>query len=208
MAPRAKAAAGVGAVLGMALGAWAAAPPTPVERLELQSYLGRWYQVYASFTVKYTMELGGNCVTADYGVLAGRADAISVTNAVDVLGKQVKVSGYAVADTTRTGVFEVSLGPEADPAHARPFGKPNYLVLAVGPLVDGRYDYAVVSDPRMLSLYILTRDVDRFRERYESDVLKKVSDLGFTSFLNKPRSTSQEGCTYAPAPAPAAALVV
>ena len=36
-----------------------AAPP-PVDTLDVAAYLGRWYQVYGSATVKYTMLLGAN----------------------------------------------------------------------------------------------------------------------------------------------------
>ncbi|CAB9498515.1 expressed unknown protein [Seminavis robusta] len=38
----------------------------PIASLDETAYLGTWKQAYASFTVIYTFELGGNCVTADY----------------------------------------------------------------------------------------------------------------------------------------------
>ena len=42
-------------------GKWA-----PVGKLDVAAYLGVWYQTYASASVAYTFELGGNCVTATY----------------------------------------------------------------------------------------------------------------------------------------------
>lgn len=38
----------------------------PIKNINEEAYFGVWFQVYASATVKYTFELGGNCVTAEY----------------------------------------------------------------------------------------------------------------------------------------------
>merc|ERR1712194_437010 len=144
-------------------------------------------------TVKYTFQVGANCVTADYGPVAGRSDEITVANIVRPLGKKVMVTGYAVADPTQAGVYDVVLGAPghgADPSKPKPFSSANYVVAGLGPLVHGKYDFAIQS------LYILTRDADRFEQQYEADVLKTVEQMGFTSLLNKPLKTSQKGCTY------------
>merc|ERR1740122_747387 len=89
------------ALAGLSLHAAADELPTPVDSLDIGAYLGRWYQMYASATVKYTQELGGNCVIADYASVEGRKDEITVENTVYPLGRKVSVSGYAVADPTR-----------------------------------------------------------------------------------------------------------
>jgi len=180
--------------VGLAFGA-----PKPVASLNVTAYAGRWYQVYASATVKYTFQVGANCVTADYGPVAGRSDEITVANIVRPLGKKVMVTGYAVADPTQAGVYDVVLGAPghgADPSKPKPFSSANYVVAGLGPLVDGKYDFAIVTDFAMQSLYILTRDADRFEQQHEADVLKTVEQMGFTSLLNKPLKTNQKGCTY------------
>merc|ERR1712039_122800 len=109
------------------------------------------------------------------------------------------MGGYAVADPSRAGVYDVVLGPPGfgpDPAKPKAFSDGNYVVVALGPVVDGKYDWAVVSDFKQASLYILTRDVSRFETAYETDVLAQVAKLGFTSIVNKPLKTNQKGCTY------------
>ena len=180
---------------------WIAAPvrgekPDPVEHLYVPSFLGRWYQTYGSFSVKYATELGANCVYVDYEAVAN-SSAISLVNSVQVFGHRVSVQGFAVPSPHRVGVFDVSLGPPGlAPKAPRPYRKSNYVVLVLGPRVGGRYDYAVVTDPTYLSLYILARDVARFAQLHEGEVLEKVSQMGFTSFLNKPRRTNQIGCDY------------
>ena len=113
---------------------------------------------------------------------------------------------YAVANPARAGELEVALaGPGRLPA-LKAFHKTNYLVFGLGPVVNGLYDYALVTDPSQLSLYVLTRDLERFEAAYDSDVLEILRKAGFTSFVNKPRKTPQRGCTYTPEPA--AALLV
>ena len=72
-----------------------------------------------------------------------------------------------------------------------------YYVYALGPIVSGQYQWAVVSDPFMLSLFILSRDHATFVAKYEQDVLALVASLGFTSSLSKPVQVKQGGdCKY------------
>jgi len=108
----------------------------------------------------------------------------------------VSISGYAVANPNQTGEFQVNLGPFANPAKPSPYKSDNYMVFGLGPIVNGKYDYALVSDPNKATLYVLVRDVDRFKDQYETDVLNGLAQLGFTSALNKPLATKQDGCNY------------
>lgn len=182
----------------------AAAPPPVVAALNVSQYVGRWYQVYGSATVIWTMEVGGHCVTADYAT-TGRSDVLSVQNAVRVpiVGVPVKVNGYAVVNPACAGELDVTLGAPGhgpDPASAGQFKSTNYMVVRLGPVVESAYDYAVVSDPKALSLYVLARNVSRFAAQYEASVLKELKKLKFTSFLTRPRKTNQENCKYVPPP--------
>jgi len=180
-----------------ASGVHAAGPP-PVPELDLGAYVGRWYQTYCSNSVRIVPEAGANCVTADYGV-ASDGVAVTVKNTVGLpFGVRVAVEGFAAPNPDVAGEFQVVLGPPGNPPTDIPAytDKPNYVVAAVGPKVDDQYDWALVSDPTGQTLYILTREVERFNEQYEADVLKLAEDLGFTSVLNKPQKSNQEGCKY------------
>eukprot|EP00927_Polykrikos_kofoidii_P058267 TRINITY_DN52679_c0_g1_i1.p1 TRINITY_DN52679_c0_g1~~TRINITY_DN52679_c0_g1_i1.p1 ORF type:complete len:219 (-),score=29.42 TRINITY_DN52679_c0_g1_i1:97-753(-) len=171
----------------------ASSVPVPVENLETAAYLGRWYQMYGSATVIYTMEVGGSCVIADYGT-TNFSDVITVKNTVFPFGFEYSVSGYAVANSARAGELQVNLGPFADPANPKPYTSANYVVVGLGPRVSGQYDFALVTDPRMISLYVLARDPERFSSVYDASVLQQLEALGFTSWWNKPRRTNQEHC--------------
>merc|ERR1712110_287355 len=174
----------------------------PVDDVEVAAYLGRWYQTHASFNVKYSFELGGNCVTADYGP-GPFNDTITVRNTVRLFSWSswfgvVPISGYAAQSPSEPAKLEVSLGPFADPKSRKPFDPPgNYWIVDLGPKnEDSKYEWAVVSGPDQSQLYVLARDVADFKQRQEAAVLESVRAKGFTSFWNKPRETNQEHCTY------------
>ena len=50
------------------------------------------------------------------------------------------------------------------------------------------------SDANQNTLYVLTRDIERFETLYEQEVLDKVEAYGFTGYFNEPIKNDQEGC--------------
>jgi hypothetical protein len=72
----------------------------------------------------------------------------------------------------------------------------SYWILDLGPVVDGHYDYSIISDSKNILLYVLARDVDRFKSNYEADVLAKLSTLGFTGPKKPTESYQGADCVY------------
>ena len=73
------------------------------------------------------------------------------------------------------------------------------LVIKLGPLNPAtyQYEYAVVTDANKASLYIYARNVAKFQETYQKEVLKFCQDYGFNSYYNEPRKTPQPvSCWY------------
>jgi hypothetical protein len=66
--------------------------------------------------------------------------------------------------------------------------------LELGPIVDDLYDYAIVSDDKALSLFVLTRDVDSFYKLYDEQVLLSLNEFGFTKTINSPMTMNQTDC--------------
>lgn len=109
----------------------------------------------------------------------------------------VKITGHAAQSPDIGGALSVILGPFASDPTSATFSSPgNYWIIELGPVVDGLYDYALVSDSKQASLYVLTRDTERFKATYEEGVLSRLEGAGFTGFFNKPLATNQEGCSY------------
>ena len=73
------------------------------------------------------------------------------------------------------------------------------LVIKLGPLNPAtyQYEYAVVTDTNKASLYIYARNVAKFQETYQKEVLKFCKDYGFNSYYNEPKKTPQPAsCWY------------
>ncbi|XP_041473889.1 outer membrane lipoprotein Blc-like [Lytechinus variegatus] len=163
-----------------------------VTNLNIDNYVGRWYEMYSDLVVKATFERNSYCTTATYGKI--NDTAVTVFNSGRLgspTGPPSEIRGMAyVADAAEPGQLKLKF-PNI------PLG--DYWVIALGPVEDNEYQYAVVTEPMMLQLFILARDPDEFRQKYEDDVLDIVKNAGFTRFYNKPRETVQvPDCIYPP----------
>mmetsp|Transcript_3321 Transcript_3321/g.6586 ORF Transcript_3321/g.6586 Transcript_3321/m.6586 type:complete len:198 (+) Transcript_3321:18-611(+) len=165
-------------------------PPVPTN---LTNYAGRWYQMYTDVYVASTFEKGAYCVTADYRLNADNTVSVFNSQALDsVVGPLGNVTGTAYATDT-PGVLSVVFTP----GDASPFPAP-YWVIKLGPVVDGLYDYAVVSDNHDAGLYVLARDPASFPAAYDAEVTAFLAASGFTGRFTTPVSTVQQAdCHYA-----------
>jgi lipocalin len=141
--------------------------PATVNELNLNSYLGHWVQVYGAPT-NAIFQGYGTCATADYGVLDN--GQISVLNSQLNKNKEIeKIGGYGYyKNVSEPGKLTVHLD-------GVPVDSP-YWVVKLGEIVDDEYQYSIITTPSGISLWVLTRYVDRFNELYSVEV---------TDFLNK-----------------------
>jgi len=197
--------------IGAFLAAVAFAAPEPLTDVNLEAYLGRWYQTHASLTVKYTFELGGNCVTADYGLpedfapAEGENSVITVTNEgrprfARYIPKFIlnffKIQGFAAQSLDFDGALSVQFFGGDDPSEVAFDAPGNYWIVALGEIKNGLYSWSVVTNASQNQLYILVRDVADFRANDQAAVLDMVREMGFTKPLNRARATNQDGCNY------------
>lgn len=152
-----------------------------VSTLNINQYLGTWYQVYSDFFVTSTFEKNARCVKAEYHLNPN--NTISVHNSqIDNLGNIQEIYGYAYQQ--EGGKLVVNLNGRDAP----------YWILDLGVEKD-EYVYSIVSDPTKTSLFVLARDPVEFFEKYDQEVLKKLQKMKFTSFRNRPIKTDQTSCT-------------
>lgn len=154
-----------------------------VDNLDLNKYIGLWYEVYQD-KFNFLFQGNGTCSTAKYD--------FTKNNYVSILNKQIKnnkydtITGYAYyKNNDCCGYLTVQLKgtPEAP-----------YWVLDLGPIFNDLYDYAIVSDDKALSLFVLTRDVERFFKLYNDRVLTTLNELGFSKKYNTPTIMNQTDC--------------
>lgn len=155
-----------------------------VDELNLESYVGKWYEVYQDNFNKL-FQGNGRCSSAEYTIL--NDNTVSVFNQqINMKNEYDTITGYAYyKDNDCCGYLTVKLDGTSDAP---------YWVLELGPIINGLYDYSIVSDNMGLSLFVLTRDVDRFYELYDNIVLKSLNEFGFNKAFNTPLVMNQTDC--------------
>ena len=71
-------------------------------------------------------------------------------------------------------------------------------IFKLGPLVNGQYQYSIVSDGGGLGLFVLCRDPPTFEELYEAEVLEYLSLTGFTETRAPIKEYQGPDCDYPP----------
>jgi lipocalin len=162
-----------------------------IKELDLMKYQGRWYQVYGN-RFDQTFEKYSKCITADY--------TINSNSTMSVLNSQLtntnhleQINGYVyykneIDAKNNQGKLRVHLD---NVKHDAP-----YWIVNIGPVINNYYDWAIVSDPSKLSLFVLTRNVDRFYSNYNDEVEDILYNYGYDNLIE----TSHENCTYVPEP--------
>lgn len=126
-----------------------AAVPQPAKPVELQPYLGQWYE-YGRYEAPF--QKGCEAVTATYSL---RDDGrIKVVNAC----RKGAVDGKYDQSTGRAKIVEGSNGAKLKVSFFGPFWG-DYWVLDHGPVgEDGLYQWSIVGEPSGRYLWMLTRE--------------------------------------------------
>jgi lipocalin len=164
---------------------------TTVRTLDLEKYKGRWYQIYGN-NFDQLFEKYSTCITADYTLVPN--SNVSVLNSQYERTKIEQIEGYAYYG-------ESNINPKLFPGELTvhldgvPHDAP-YWVFDLGPVVNGFYEWSIVSDPFMISLFVLARDVTNYYELYNNNVLSILNNYGFETLIE----VSHNNCLYAPLP--------
>lgn len=167
----------IGSIFLIATRAQASFFPKVVSELDLERYLGTWYEVAST---KPIFQLGCVCVTAKYAL---RAD-----NKVQVLNSCRKNDVNAPLDV-REGVASPSDHPAKFNVQFGPIPTPgtNYWVVDLAE----DYSYAVVSSPIRQPIWILSRTPSLSQETLDG-IYQRLSADGF--YVPSISPTLQEGC--------------
>ena len=144
--------------------------PDTVQELDVNQYLGHWSQVYGAPT-NVIFQGYGECITADYGLLDN--GYVSVLN--------TQTNEYAEIETISVYAYYKNIS-EPGQLTVRLDGVPNdapYWVIKLGEIVHNQYQYSVITAPNGISLWVLTRNLERFRLFYSKEVKDFLNDYNF-----------------------------
>ena len=164
-----------------------------VPNVNLNMYSGKWFQAATSRSTKF-LGTGPDYsnVTAVYTCVNNcKNNNISIFNqGLDSYGRYTSIKGISYCENNslpskRKVVFDSVPIPG------------NYWIVKLGPIINCKYDYAVVSGPintnfgTRFSLYVLCRNIQRYEEKYEDEVEKWCLDNGFKYYWNSYIKTKQ-----------------
>jgi apolipoprotein D and lipocalin family protein len=157
--------------------------PVTVPELDVEKYTGRWYQVLGAPTNEIFQGYG-TCITADYGILPN--GSVSVLNAqLDKNGELEEIPGYAYyKNTSEPGKLTVYL-------QGTPFDGP-YWVVKLGEVANDQYQYSIVTVPSQISLWVITRNVEDFYEKYAKSVINYLDQQNY----HYETIVQTKNCTY------------
>jgi lipocalin len=144
--------------------------PNTIDQINIDSYLGYWYQIYGSPT-NVIFQGYGKCITAEYGLLEN--DNISVLNSqVNLENELEQISGYAYyKNVSEPGKLTVHLdGTSVDAP---------YWIVLLGEEKDKQYQYSIVTSPSGVSLWVLVRDINVFLEYYDEEVREFLEEYNY-----------------------------
>lgn len=148
------------------------AVPEPAKPVELNAYLGKWYE-YARYEAPF--QEGCEGVTADYSVReTSSASNIRVVNSCYKGG----LDGAFEQSTGRARIVEGSNGAKLKVSFFGPFFG-DYWVLDRGePGADGQYQWSIVGEPSGRYLWMLTREAVPSEKR-RAMLETRVRELGY-----------------------------
>ena len=159
--------------------------PDTINELDIEKYVGRWYQVLGSPTNEIFQGYG-TCLTADYGILSN--GSVSVLNSqVDKNGNLEEIAGYAYyKNASEPGKLSVYL-------QGTPFDGP-YWIVKLGEVKDDQYQYSIITVPSQISLWVIARNVQDFYNEYA----KMVTDYLNAQKYHYETIVQNSDCKYVP----------
>lgn len=155
--------------------------------VELQYYKGVWYQIYGDNFELATFEKDAYCVYANYTPITNNEfHILNAERKGSVTGEYDYIEGYGKTTDTGGELLIYLFGQTPAP----------YWIIKIGPVINDEYQYSVVSDPYMLGLYVLARDVNEYYKLYNEDVMTFLNETGFNGYYNSPVRTIQHNCSY------------
>uniref|UniRef100_A0AC35U5B3 Uncharacterized protein n=1 Tax=Rhabditophanes sp. KR3021 TaxID=114890 RepID=A0AC35U5B3_9BILA len=170
--------------------------PVPVDNLNLDAFMGQWYQVVYS-----PLFSSGACSMLSYkklaeGNLQGVGSIFEIfeyTTDGTPYAKPKISSGYAILKNPGELIFRTSASAEDVNIH----------VIANGPInQNGEYEYTILSANCNYPIYVFARDPVAYKQNHEVNVNhileKKGMVNGFSKLFNIVASVDSSMCTFPP----------
>tara|TARA_B100000424_G_scaffold122917_1_gene93119 strand:+ start:98 stop:667 length:570 start_codon:yes stop_codon:yes gene_type:complete len=159
-----------------------------VDNFNITKYTGTWDQVYDNNYNKLFIN-NASCIHHHYQSDFDTLVHISYINLKDDVFQ--KDSGILkLNNETTSGKLKISLDNK--------LFDDDYYITKLGPEINDKYQYAIVTDYLQLSLQVLARDKNTFFEKYDEEVLSFLNNTcnndEVIEYLTKPTKVDNTNC--------------
>ncbi|MCP9265882.1 LiPocalin-Related protein [Dirofilaria immitis] len=172
-------------------------PPTP-EDFDLHKFMGRWFE-----GINSPRATEQRCVVHHYGGLT-KNDKTATFTALKIYreGSEFGPVRYSIGYAFRGGNKDAMLQlHSSETSDAQPFWIYKLGPEGTDPFGNPQYEWAVVSNWVKYPVTVLVRDPDKFKAKYEQEVLRWLEDQGFINgfirAFNMLQPASYSSCQYA-----------
>ncbi|VDN51805.1 unnamed protein product [Dracunculus medinensis] len=172
-------------------------PSTP-ENFDLTKFMGRWFE-----GINSPRATEQRCVVHHYGGLT-KNDRTATFTALKIYreGSEFGPVRYSIGYAFRGGNKDAMLQlHSSETSDAQPFWIYHLGSEGKDPFGNPQYEYAIVSNWVKYPVTVLVRDPDRFRVKYEKEVLRWLEDQGFINgfvrAFNMLQPANYNSCQYA-----------
>ncbi|CAG9539680.1 unnamed protein product [Cercopithifilaria johnstoni] len=172
-------------------------PPTP-EDFDLHKFMGRWFE-----GINSPRATEQRCVVHHYGGLT-KNDKTATFTALKIYreGSEFGPVRYSIGYAFRGGNKDAMLQlHSSETPDAQPFWIYTLGPEGTDPFGNPQYEWAVVSNWVKYPVTVLVRDPDKFKAKYEQEVLRWLEDQGFINgfirAFNMLQPASYSSCQYA-----------
>jgi lipocalin len=158
-----------------------------VTDIDLNLYTGKWYQIATSRSTKlFGTGVNFKNVSAEYYCIDNcSSNVITVFNqGINYANNYTYINGFSysknISEPSKRKVIFEGVKFEG-----------NYWIVKLGPIIENKYDYAIVSGPlsnnfaTRFSLYVLCRNKSRYKKLYDKEVRNWCKENGFKFWWNK-----------------------
>lgn len=163
--------------------------PIKVEKnIDLDSYMGQWYQVASSPSTRLT---GTNVIFSQVITVYHRINSIQNTTNMSIIHYEYDLQkNFTLISGFSYSPYNSIPSKRVLQINGLPFERLQWII-KLGPILNNKYQYSIFSVPltglwgTRFSLYVLARNITEYQINYEKDVIEWCNNNGFIFPWNK-----------------------
>jgi len=148
--------------------------------------IGHWFQVWNNKYVQVTNEIDWNCVNVSIH---------QINNSL------ISIQKSAILHDNPKIIIHTNNSYKLDNQELYPLPIPSIIspildIKIMGPIIENKYQYLILTGKDNMSMFTLTRDINEFNEKYLHEVSNLLISYDYTGYYKSPMSSYNNYCLY------------